>query len=102
MTSGYKVLRKLALVDEFMDLWSGRTSKRSAPGIFLACVTNMVTPLSRAERKIGRALGSAVKLPGARISPKPCPGNAWWKKADVLDAVASVRGAEGVKNATVE
>src|SRR5262249_3203917 len=43
------------------DLWSGKAPDRSLPGILLACVSLIVMPLlSRAKRKVGRALGSAA------------------------------------------
>lgn len=43
------------------DLWSKRTPENSVPGILLACVSLVVMPLlSRAKRKVGRALGSAA------------------------------------------
>jgi divalent metal cation (Fe/Co/Zn/Cd) transporter len=44
-----------------LDLWSRRASDHSIPGIVLACVSLVVMPLlSRAKRKVGRALGSAA------------------------------------------
>jgi divalent metal cation (Fe/Co/Zn/Cd) transporter len=44
-----------------IDLWSRRTPKHSVAGIVLACVSLIVMPLlSRAKRKVGRALGSAA------------------------------------------
>jgi divalent metal cation (Fe/Co/Zn/Cd) transporter len=43
------------------DLWSKRAPEHSIPGIILACVSLAVMPLlSRAKRKVGRALGSAA------------------------------------------
>ena len=43
------------------DLWSKKASEHSIPGIILACVSLIVMPLlSRAKRKVGRALGSAA------------------------------------------
>ena len=43
------------------DLWFGRPPEHSIPGIVLACVSLVVMPLlSRAKRKVGRALGSAA------------------------------------------
>ena len=43
------------------DLWSKSASEHSIPGIILACVSLIVMPLlSRAKRKVGRALGSAA------------------------------------------
>src|ERR1700687_4939377 len=44
-----------------VDLWSRRAPEDSVPGIVLACVSLVVMPLlSRAKRKVGRALGSAA------------------------------------------
>ena len=44
-----------------MDLWSKKAAEHSIPGIVLACVSLVVMPLlSRAKRKVGRALGSAA------------------------------------------
>jgi len=43
------------------DLWSKKAPERSIPGIILACVSLIVMPLlSRAKRKVGRALSSAA------------------------------------------
>src|SRR5258708_744163 len=43
------------------DLWSRKGPEHSIPGIILACVSLIVMPLlSRAKRKVGRALGSAA------------------------------------------
>jgi divalent metal cation (Fe/Co/Zn/Cd) transporter len=43
------------------DLWLRRVPEHSIPGIALACVSLVVMPLlSRAKRKVGRALGSAA------------------------------------------
>ena len=44
-----------------MDLWSKKAPEHSIPGIVLACVSLIVMPLlSRAKRKVGRALGSVA------------------------------------------
>jgi divalent metal cation (Fe/Co/Zn/Cd) transporter len=44
-----------------LDLWSRRAPEHSIPGITLACVSLIVMPLlSRAKRRVGRALGSAA------------------------------------------
>ena len=44
-----------------VDLWSKRAPEHSIAGIVLACVSLVVMPLlSRAKRKVGRALGSAA------------------------------------------
>ena len=44
-----------------LDLWSKRSPEHSIPGIALACVSLVVMPLlSRAKRKVGRALDSAA------------------------------------------
>src|SRR5690242_5806087 len=43
------------------DLWSKKAPEHSVPGIVLACVSLVVMPLlSRAKRRVGRALGSAA------------------------------------------
>src|SRR6266851_5836236 len=43
------------------DLWSKRAPEHSIPGILLACVSLVVMPLlSRAKRRVGRALSSAA------------------------------------------
>src|SRR5882724_11075871 len=43
------------------DLWSKKAPEHSVPGIILASVSLIVMPLlSRAKRKVGRALGSAA------------------------------------------
>jgi len=47
--------------DSILDLWSKRASEHSIPGIVLACVSLVVMPLlSRAKRRVGRAMGSAA------------------------------------------
>ena len=44
-----------------LDLWSRRAPEHSIPGIVLASVSLVAMPLlSRAKRKVGRALGSAA------------------------------------------
>jgi divalent metal cation (Fe/Co/Zn/Cd) transporter len=44
-----------------MDLWAKKAPEHSIPGIILACISLIVMPLlSRAKRKVGRALGSAA------------------------------------------
>ena len=44
-----------------MDLWSKRSPEHSIPGMVLACVSLVVMPLlSRAKRRVGRALDSAA------------------------------------------
>src|SRR5205807_5157463 len=49
------------------DLWSGRPPEHSVPGIILACVSLVVMPLlSRAKRKVGRALGSSAMQADAK------------------------------------
>ena len=43
------------------DLWSKKAPEHSIPGIVLACVSLVVMPLlSRAKRRVGRALNSAA------------------------------------------
>jgi divalent metal cation (Fe/Co/Zn/Cd) transporter len=47
--------------ESVLDLWSRRAPEHSLPGIVLASVSLAVMPLlSRAKRKVGRALGSAA------------------------------------------
>ena len=49
------------------DLWFGRPPEHSVPGIILACVSLVVMPLlSRAKRKVGRALGSSAMQADAK------------------------------------
>ena len=50
-----------------MDLWSKKAPEHSIPGIVLACVSLIVMPLlSRAKRKVGRALSSAAMQADAK------------------------------------
>jgi divalent metal cation (Fe/Co/Zn/Cd) transporter len=47
--------------DSILDLWSKRAPEHSISGIVLACVSLVVMPLlSRAKRRVGRAMGSAA------------------------------------------
>jgi divalent metal cation (Fe/Co/Zn/Cd) transporter len=47
--------------DSIVDLWSKRAPEHSIPGIVLACVSLVVMPLlSKAKRRVGRAMGSAA------------------------------------------
>jgi len=47
--------------ESILDLWSKRAPEHSIAGIVLACVSLVVMPvLSRAKRKVGRALDSAA------------------------------------------
>ena len=47
--------------DSIVDLWSKRAPEHSISGIVLACVSLVVMPLlSRAKRRVGRAMGSAA------------------------------------------
>jgi len=47
--------------ESVLDLWSRRAPEHSIPGIVLACVSLVVMPLlSRAKRKVGRALDSSA------------------------------------------
>ncbi len=49
------------------DLFARRSHEHSVPGILLACASLIVMPLlSRAKRKVGRALGSAAMHADAR------------------------------------
>jgi divalent metal cation (Fe/Co/Zn/Cd) transporter len=47
--------------NSILDLWSKRAPEHSISGIVLACVSLVVMPLlSRAKRRVGRAMGSAA------------------------------------------
>ena len=47
--------------ESVIDLWSKKAPEHSIPGIVLACISLVVMPLlSRAKRRVGRALGSAA------------------------------------------
>jgi divalent metal cation (Fe/Co/Zn/Cd) transporter len=49
------------------DLWARSAPEHSVPGILLACVSLVAMPLlSRAKRKVGKALGSAAMHADAR------------------------------------
>ncbi len=53
--------------ESVFDLWSRRAPEHSLPGIILACVSLVVTPLlSRAKRRVGHAPGSAAMNADAR------------------------------------
>src|SRR5467141_3469582 len=53
--------------ESVLDLWSRRAPERRIPGIVLACVSLAVMPLlSRAKRKVWRALGSAAMRADAK------------------------------------
>jgi divalent metal cation (Fe/Co/Zn/Cd) transporter len=53
--------------ESFSDIVSRKPPEHSIPGIVLACVSLVVMPLlSRAKKKIGRALGSAAMHADAR------------------------------------
>src|SRR5437867_1603735 len=55
------VLALYIAYEALSDLISKASPKHSLPGIILACVSLVVMPLlSRAKRKVGRALGSAA------------------------------------------
>lgn len=57
----FLILTVYILYESTMDLLARRAPVRSLPGIVLACVALIVMPvLSRAKRKVGRALGSAA------------------------------------------
>jgi divalent metal cation (Fe/Co/Zn/Cd) transporter len=57
----FLVLAAYIAYESALDLWSRRAPEHSIPGIVLACVSLVVMPLlSRAKRKVGRALGSAA------------------------------------------
>jgi divalent metal cation (Fe/Co/Zn/Cd) transporter len=53
--------------DSIVDLWSKRAPEHSISGIVLACVSLVVMPLlSRAKRRVGRAMGSAAMRADAK------------------------------------
>jgi divalent metal cation (Fe/Co/Zn/Cd) transporter len=57
----FLLLAVYIMYDSISDLWSKRAPEHSIAGIILACVSLVVMPiLSRAKRKVGRALGSAA------------------------------------------
>ncbi len=57
----FLVLAAYITYESVLELWSRRAPEHSIPGIVLACVSLVVMPLlSRAKRKVGRALGSAA------------------------------------------
>ena len=57
----FLLLATYIVYESAFDLWSRRAPEHSIPGIILACVSLIVMPLlSRAKRKVGRALGSAA------------------------------------------
>jgi divalent metal cation (Fe/Co/Zn/Cd) transporter len=57
----FLLLAVYILYDSISGLWSKRAPEHSVPGIILACASLIVMPiLSRAKRKVGRALGSAA------------------------------------------
>ena len=57
----FLVLGAYIAYDSISDLWSRRAPEHSVAGIILACASLVVMPmLSRAKRKVGRALGSAA------------------------------------------
>lgn len=57
----FLVLGAYIAYDSIFDLWSRRAPEHSVAGIILACASPVVMPmLSRAKRKVGRALGSAA------------------------------------------
>jgi divalent metal cation (Fe/Co/Zn/Cd) transporter len=57
----FLLLGAYIVYDSISGLWSKRAPEHSIAGIVLACVSLVVMPLlSRAKRKVGRALGSAA------------------------------------------
>lgn len=57
----FLILAAYIAYESGMDLWSKKAPEHSIPGIVLACVSLVVMPLlSRAKRRVGRALGSAA------------------------------------------
>jgi divalent metal cation (Fe/Co/Zn/Cd) transporter len=63
----FLLLAAYIMYESVLDLWSRRASEHSIPGIILACVSLIVMPLlSRAKRKVGRALSSAAMQADAK------------------------------------
>ena len=57
----FLLLAVYVVYESVLDLWFRHAPEHSIPGIILACVSLIVMPLlSRAKRKVGRALGSAA------------------------------------------
>ncbi len=57
----FLLLATYVAYESIADLLSKRPAEHSVPGIVLACVSLVVMPmLSKAKRKVGRALGSAA------------------------------------------
>jgi divalent metal cation (Fe/Co/Zn/Cd) transporter len=57
----FLLLATFIAYESVLDLWSRRAPEHSIPGILLACVSLVVMPLlSKAKRKVGRALGSVA------------------------------------------
>ena len=57
----FLVLAAYIAYDSILDLWSKRAPEHSISGIVLACVSLVVMPLlSRAKRRVGRAMASAA------------------------------------------
>ncbi len=63
----FLLLAAYIVYESVLDLWSRRAPEHSIPGIVLACVSLVVMPLlSRAKRKVWRALGSAAMRADAK------------------------------------
>jgi divalent metal cation (Fe/Co/Zn/Cd) transporter len=106
--------------ESVLDLWSRRAPEHSVPGIALACVSLVVMPLlSRAKRKVGRALGSAAMHADAKqtefctyLSAILLTGlllNAlfglWWADpvaALIMTPIIAKEGIEGLQGKTCE
>jgi divalent metal cation (Fe/Co/Zn/Cd) transporter len=106
--------------ESVLDLWSRRAPEHSVPGIALACVSLVVMPLlSRAKRKVGRALGSAAMHADAKqtefctyLSAILLAGlllNAlfglWWADpvaALIMAPIIAKEGIEGLQGKTCE
>jgi len=102
------------------DLVAGRAPEQSVPGIVLACVSLIVMPLlSRAKRKVGRALGSAAMRADAKqtefctyLSAILLLGlllnsflGVWWADpvaALVMVPIIAKEGVEGVQGKTCD
>jgi divalent metal cation (Fe/Co/Zn/Cd) transporter len=93
-------------------LWAQRAPEHSVPGIILACVSLVVMPLlSRAKRKVGRAIGSAAMHADAKqtefctyLSAILLLGlllntffNLWWADPVAALIMVPIIGKEGIE-----
>jgi divalent metal cation (Fe/Co/Zn/Cd) transporter len=114
----FLLLAAYVVYESSVDLWTGRAPEHSPAGIVLACASLIVMPiLSKAKRKVGRALSSAAMNADAKqtefctyLSAILLLGlflNAslglWWADptaALVMVPVIAKEGVEGLKGRT--